>query len=172
MKSHLIIGLMMLSALGMLITPHISYNPSSATIIHGCLAVDIELTIDYGNTTQQVFSNQIGVTVFDILNQTSVVTFTQYAYGKFITSINGVENNANNNGRYWQYWVNDELAPVAADNYLLTDGDQVLWKYLASETTPTTPPVPGPELLLGLGLIVLIGVVTVVAASIIYLKIR
>jgi hypothetical protein len=172
MKTHLFHGLLLLSALSILFTPNASYNPQTTATIHGSLAIDIEFTIDYGNTTQHVFSDQAGATVFDILNQTSTVTFTQYPYGKFITSINGVENNADNNGRYWQYWVNDELAPVAADTYLLTDGDQVLWKYLAPETTPTTPTGPSPELILGFGLIVFVGIVTVVAASIIYLKIR
>ncbi|MFX1566544.1 MAG: DUF4430 domain-containing protein [Promethearchaeota archaeon] len=172
MKNHLFLGLLILSTLSILITPNASDYPQAMVTIHGSLAIDIELTIDYGNTTQQFFSGQVGATVFDILNQTSNVTFTQYPYGKFITSINGIENNANNNGRYWQYWVNDELAPVAADNYFLTDGDQVLWKYLAPETIPTTPTGPSPELMLGLGLIIFIGVVTVIAASIIYLKIR
>ncbi|MDO8055237.1 MAG: DUF4430 domain-containing protein, partial [Candidatus Hermodarchaeota archaeon] len=105
----------------------------------GKAAANIELTIDYGNSTQQVFPNLSGDTVFDILNQTATVVFTQYAYGKFITSINGVDNNEGENGRYWQYWVNDELAPVAADNYVLVESDQVLWKYCAPETTPATP---------------------------------
>ena len=135
-------------------------------------AANIELTIDYGNTTQQVFLNLSGDTVFDILNQTSTVVFIQYAYGKFITSINGVDNDAGENGRYWQYWVNGELAPVAADNYVLAEGDQVLWKYCAPETIPTTPSTISPELLMGFGIIGAVGLIVICSAIIVYFKIR
>jgi hypothetical protein len=132
----------------------------------------VEQTIDYGNSTQNLFQSLTGVTVFDVLNETTIVVFTQYPYGKFIISINGVENNANDNGYYWQYWVNDELAPVAADSYILADGDQILWKYCAPENTLTTPPTPDPELILGLGIIFAVGTIVVIAAAITYLKIR
>jgi hypothetical protein len=135
-------------------------------------ATNVELTIDYGNSTQQVFPNLSGDTVFDILNQTATVTFIQYAYGKFITSINDIENNASENGRYWQYWVNEELAPVAADNYILAEGDQVLWRYCAPETTPTTPPTINPELLIGFGIIGAMGLIVVCSAVIVYFKVR
>ena len=136
------------------------------------IASNIEMTIDFGNSTQLVFPNLSGDTVFDILNQTTTVVFTQYAYGKFITSINGVENNADANGHYWQYWVNGELAPIAADNYMLADDDQVLWKYCAPETTPTTPLTISPELILGLGIIGAVGIIIVSSAIIVYFKIR
>lgn len=138
----------------------------------GKFAANVELIIDYGNSTQQVFQNLSGNTVFDILNQTTIVVFTQHAYGKFITSINGVDNNANANGHYWQYWVNDELAPVAADNFILADGDQVLWKYCAPETTHTTPLPLTPELLVGLGIIGAVGIIVASSAVIVYFKIR
>jgi hypothetical protein len=140
--------------------------------IPGKLASNIELTIDYGNSTQEVFPSLSGDTVFEILNHTTTVIFVQFTYGKFVTSINGVDNNADGNGRYWQYWVNDELAPVAADNYVITDGDQVLWKYCAPETTPTTPPPISPELLLGLGVIGAVGIIVASSAVIVYFKIR
>jgi hypothetical protein len=139
---------------------------------HEALASSVALTIDYGNSTQQVFSNLSGNTVFDILNQTAKVTFSQYMYGKFVVSINDVENNANNNGHYWQYWVNNELAPIAADNYVLSDDDQVLWKYCAPEVTPTTSPTLNLELVLGIGIIGVVGVIVVIAVAIIYLKMR
>jgi len=85
-------------------------------------AVDVELTIDYGNSTSQVFTGLSGVTVFDVLNSTANITYTQYPFGVFIESINGVANNADNRGYYWQYWVNGHLAPVSADHYILSDG--------------------------------------------------
>ena len=149
------------------------YSSSSADVRSpGKFAANVELVIDYGNSTQQVFPNLSGNTVFEILNQTASVVFTQHAYGKFITSINGVENNAYANGHYWQYWVNDELAPVAADNYILAYGDQVLWKYCAPETPHTTPLPLNLELLVGLGIIGIVGIIIASSAVIVYFKIR
>lgn len=115
-------------------------------------AIGVQLTIDYANSTQEEFTNLTGVTAFDVLNQTATVTFTQFAYGKFIEAINGVVNNADNNGHYWQYWVNDELAPVAADNYALSDNDHVFWKYCAPEEPPIQPPATTPDFLIGIGI--------------------
>jgi hypothetical protein len=150
----------------------INRTSSAAIPIHESLAMNIELTIDYGNSTRQVFQNLLGPTVFDVLNQTTTVTFTQFPYGKFIDSINAVENNANNNGYHWQYWVNDDLGPVSADNYELSDNDHVLWKYCAPEITSPIPTSPGPELLLGIGIICVLVAIVVVAASFVYFKMR
>ncbi len=172
MKNLAIFGLLIFSLCCFTATTNVNLTSSTNIENHLILASNIEQTIDYGNSTQQAFHDLAGVTVFDVLNETTIVVFTQYLYGKFITSINGVENNANDNGFYWQYWVNDNLAPVAADNYVLSDGDQILWKYCAPENTPTASPPPGPELIFGLGIILAIGVIVVIAATIIYLKLR
>ena len=169
---HLLKGLLIICLFGFVVNLSFHSSPfanAKSPVRH---ALNLSQTIDYGNSTQHTFSDLSGETVFDILNQTATVTFTQYLYGKFITAINGVENNANNSGRYWQYWVNVELAPVAAENYILSDGDQVLWKYCAPESTPTTPPPFNPEVFVGLGIIGVVGVMIVLAASIVYYKIR
>jgi hypothetical protein len=172
LKKQILHGLLVILLFCFMANTSVLLTSSATTKTHAALASYVNLTVDYGNTTQDMFSDLSGNTVFDILNQTTSVTFIQYAYGKFITSINGVENNANDNEYYWQYWVNNELAPVAADNYILSDSDQVLWKYCAPEITPTTPPTPGPEILLGVGIIGAVGVIVIIAASIVYLKIR
>jgi hypothetical protein len=171
LKKPVVLGLLTLSLFCLIATTNVPLT-SANTNRHQLLASNVEQIIDYGNSTQALFQSLAGVTVFDILNGTTVVVFTQYAYGKFVTSINGVENNANDNGFYWQYWVNGELAPVAADSYILADGDKILWKYCAPENAPTTPPTPGPELIFGLGIIFTVGTIVVIAATITYLKIR
>ncbi len=135
-------------------------------------AMNIELVIDYGNTTQTAFSNLVASTAFDVLNQSASVTYIQYAYGKFVISINGVANNDNNNGFFWQYWVNDILAPVAADNYILTNGDHVLWRYSAPEEIPNPPPTLNPDLLIGLTAIGAVGGITAIALILIFYKRR
>lgn len=136
------------------------------------MASNVELTIDYGNSSQHVYSDLSGLTVFDILNQTAPVTFIEFAYGKFVISINGVENNANQNGFYWQYWVNDELAPIAADNYVLSDDDQVLWKYCAPEETSTPPPTINPDMVLGVALVAFFSIFIILLALFVSRRMR
>ena len=172
LKKHILIGALILSLALIFVNVCDQKTASTHFGTHKTYALSVELTIDYGNSTQRVFSSLSGNTVFDILNETASVRFTQFVFGKFVTAINGVENDANGNGYFWQYWVNDELAPIAADNYVLSDGDQVLWKYCAPETTPTTTPAPDNELLLGIGVIVAIGIIVAIAASVVYFKLR
>ncbi len=172
LKKQAIYGVLLLSLI-FLITNTTTANTSSSSFeTYEWVASNLEQTIDYGNSTQTVFSNLSGITAFDILNQTTLVTFIQFAYGKFIQSINGVENNADNNGYYWQYWVNDYLAPVAADNYVLSDGDHVLWKYCAPEHTTTPSPTINPELIVVFGIIGAIGVIVLIASIWAYIKLR
>lgn len=136
------------------------------------MASNVELTIDYGNSSESIYSDLSGLTVFDILNQTTAVTFIEFAYGKFVISINGVENNANQNGFYWQYWVNDELAPIAADNYVLSDDDQILWKYCAPEETSTPPPTVNPDMVLGVGLVAFVSIFIILLALFVSRRMR
>ena len=57
----------------------------------------------------------------------------------FLTAIDGVAGNQNDNGRYWCYYVNGALAPVAFNSYVLQDGDSVAWDYLpASNGCPAS----------------------------------
>lgn len=48
-------------------------------------------------------------------------------YGVFVESIAGVKNG--DDGKYWQYYVNDVLGDVAADNKILKEGDSVEWRF-------------------------------------------
>jgi hypothetical protein len=126
---------------------------TSLTISLERAAENIELVIDYGNSTQQVFSGLSGTTAFDALNKSASIAYIEHSFGRFVTSINGVANNANGNGRYWQFWVNDELAPIATDFYELADGDQILWKYCSPENASTGSPLGNPGLWVALILI-------------------
>ena len=85
-----------------------------------------------------MFNDVSGASAFDVLDQIADVTYRQHVFGIFVDSINGIQNNAEGNGYFWQYWVNGGLGPIAADNLLLNDGDRVLWKYCAPENPSTT----------------------------------
>ena len=51
---------------------------------------------------------------------------TYVGMGKFIISINGIENKGNQN---WIYYVNDKKASIGISNYKINPGDTVSWKY-------------------------------------------
>lgn len=96
--------------------------------------ISVDLIIDYGDGDLQHFTDEVmwrGGTVFDLLLSMerrygiSVETRDFPGVGVFIEGIHGVRNT---NSSYWQYWVNGEYAQKGADNYILEDGDAVLWK--------------------------------------------
>jgi len=47
--------------------------------------------------------------------------------GVFITQIGEKKNGQD--GKYWQYFINDQYAQVGASNYILKPGDIVEWKF-------------------------------------------
>ncbi len=72
-------------------------------------------------------------TVFDALksvakeNNIELSYNNNYNWGVFVESIGKVKNG--DNGKYWQYYVNDVLGDVAADKKILKEGDEVEWKF-------------------------------------------
>jgi hypothetical protein len=104
-------------------------------------AEGITLKIDFGNETVLTFTDLNGTTALDVTE--SVVSVEKEWYGDlvYVTSVAGVPNNAVN-GLYWQYWVNNELAPVAANKYNLKENDVVSWRRLSREETTSTSTIP------------------------------
>lgn len=100
-------------------------------------AEEISLEIDFGNETVLTFMNLNGTNALDVTE--SVVSVEKEWYGDFVyvTAVAGVPNDAEN-GLFWQYWVNNELAPVAANKYNLEQNDVVTWRRLSGEGTTTT----------------------------------
>jgi len=65
------------------------------------------------------------------LGRVATVEYKEYAgMGKIITSIDGV---AMNDTYSWLYFVNDKLAMVSIDNYLLTEDSSITFKYLSNK---------------------------------------
>lgn len=81
-----------------------------------------------------------GSTLLDATESVAEVNYTVYpGMGAFITSINGVKNEK---PYYWMWWTWNPstgwtLGPVAADKYVLSAGETVLWYY---EDTSKYPP--------------------------------
>ncbi len=112
----------------------------------GEVSISVNMAIDYGNGTRVWFNETtlpIGATVY---NATVEVANPEPdpKYGpSFITAINGVRQNENEN-KYWIWWIWDETqnkwapGPVADNEYALSNGQNVIW-YL--ENTSTWPPL-------------------------------
>ena len=102
----------------------------------------VSLMIDFHNGELSVF-NDIGLTegssVFDLLKTTLEREEIDFKYkdyggemGALLESINGVENNMED-GKYWQYWFNNEYAKVGASMQELKSGDVIEWKYIKGQ---------------------------------------
>jgi hypothetical protein len=100
-------------------------------------AIRVSLTLDFGEGNVKTFENiklKETTTVFDLLEQVTKEKNLEFSYknyldlGVFIESIDNVKNDSKTN-KWWQYWVNGELAQVGADNYQLKNRDTVEWKY-------------------------------------------
>jgi len=98
----------------------------------------VSYIIDKGNgniNSYQIFPSQ-NSTVFSLLEELAkrenfkVESKVYEGMGVFVESIDGVKNGTEN--KYWQYWVNGELPPVAADKKEVKKGDKVEWKFAPS----------------------------------------
>ncbi|MCH8987028.1 DUF4430 domain-containing protein [Patescibacteria group bacterium] len=101
--------------------------------------ISVDITFDYGNGLPgqgdvQAFVGEAlfaGDTVLDLLysleEEQGIIIETRNfpGLGRFIEAIHGVHST---NNSYWQYWVNDEYAKVGAGQYILQDGDKIIWR--------------------------------------------
>ncbi len=95
---------------------------------------EVVLVIDDGEKEQKSFNAEFnkGITAFDLLknkaeeSNLNLKTKT-YDIGIFIEAIGDKENGQD--GKYWLYYVNGELAQVAADKKELNPGDKVEFKF-------------------------------------------
>lgn len=77
-------------------------------------------------TTIVVVADQEGKTVFELLNEQYDIEYTEYDFGVFIESIEGV---AGDQGHFWSLYVNDELSPTGADQTTVSPDDMVEFRY-------------------------------------------
>lgn len=88
------------------------------------------------NNTKTLISystNKDGSTVFDALveygrtNNIEIKSSNDSRYGVFVESIGGIKNG--DEGKYWQYYVNNTLGDVAADKKAIGKNDVVEWRF-------------------------------------------
>ncbi len=106
---------------------------------HEIAATGLSLHLDFGNGTVLDFQDVEGTNVLNMTESVTEVEVIWYGDLVFVTSIAGTSNNESA-GLWWQYWVNDELGPVAANKYQVQDDDAVSWKRIPPEMESTDQP--------------------------------
>jgi hypothetical protein len=93
----------------------------------------VELVFDFGEGELSTYSASLDhqSTVFEVLNRVAEVNGLSLVkedsdFGVFVKEIAG---RANTKDSFWLYYVNGQMAEVAADKYELREGDLVEWKY-------------------------------------------
>ncbi len=99
---------------------------------HAQASSGIVVNIDFGNGTNVTYA---GLQASNVLNATQAIARIElnwYGDLAFVVSIDGVSNDAAQ-GLWWQYWVDGQLGPVAANKYQLQSNDSIQWRREPSE---------------------------------------
>jgi len=107
----------------------IQYQNSAPETGEEGIQISLELE-KLGETVGGQINVPVNSTVFDAVNQTYSVDYTEYDFGYFVTSIDGL---AQNETHSWLYYVNNESATTAVNNYVLDSGDNVTFRYTAQQ---------------------------------------
>ena len=111
-------------------------------------ATGISLSIDFGNGTVHEYTDLEGIHVFEVTNSTTSTEVDWYGEFVYVTAISGVRMNENTN-QFWQYRVNGELGGIAANAYVLEDGDSIEWYYTSNTSEVPTEPQFDYSLIIG-----------------------
>lgn len=87
-------------------------------------ATGIDLTIDFGNGTVVNYTGLSATNVYNLTTSLFDIDARWAGDRVYIDAIDGVFRDETHG---WQYWVNGNYATVAANLYILNDGDFVLW---------------------------------------------
>lgn len=150
-----------------IVTPSSTTADGSASN-HLPAASGITVTIEFGNGTEQSYSEVEGQTVLEATENVTSVDVDWYGNQAFVTSIAGVTNDAES-GLWWQYWVNSELGSVAANRQQLNDNDTVIWRRIPPAFSTPTQSSNDPSTLIALAILPVIGILLI---SIFYLRRR
>lgn len=133
----LILGIIMLAGVWLLFFQEFN-QPASI----GQVEIEIEkeikneatLTINSGEENIQIFESEFkqGTTAFDLLKnkaeETGLILETKvYDFGTLIETIGDQKNG--DEGKYWLYYINNEMPMVAVDKQELNPGDKVEFKF-------------------------------------------
>ncbi len=143
-RSWKVLSLLLLVWAVVATTLYVSTTISAEKMENQLITVNIGLKyrdgrIEWHNSTKV----PSGSTLLDATEVVANVNYTVYpGMGAFINSINGVRNEK---PYYWMWWTWNPsmgwtLGPVAADKYVLSNGETVLWYYEDTSKYPPTKP--------------------------------
>ena len=93
--------------------------------------VSISITIDTTGANGTIMR-----TAYDAVVQVmgaDAVNAQDSQYGKNVTAIGGVAQGEHGSGSGWMYDINGTLESVSSDQYMLTDGDALVWFYVTGD---------------------------------------
>jgi hypothetical protein len=126
------------------------YNDLATRVAGTPITVNVGINYADGRPTQWFNDTQtrLGASLYDVMQQLGwqmeVRTFPSVP-GVFIDAINGVRNR-DDTGTYWIYWYSTTFGlsegPLAADKYLVSQGEAFIWYYSTFDATTgqSTPP--------------------------------
>jgi hypothetical protein len=100
--------------------------------------ISASLTLEFSPNKIDTYSDlqlKQPVTVFDTLEKVAGdngidLATKEYDFGVLVESIGGIKNSQD---QAWIYFVNDQAGEVASDQYELSDGDMIEWRYIEPE---------------------------------------
>jgi hypothetical protein len=97
--------------------------------------ISITQSIVFGQDNTKEFSMNVSKdtpVLFALLDTGSLeIEVKEYSFGSMVESIDGYQNGTDE--KYWVYTVNEQKAEVGAGEYILSDGDSVVWEFKAYE---------------------------------------
>ncbi len=61
-------------------------------------------------------------TVGDALSDLGLIEGEEGAYGLYVKAVNGIKADYDTDGKYWAFYIDDELAPTGADSTAIEEG--------------------------------------------------
>jgi len=109
----------------------------SCLLMLSCSTQDTTDQMNAEGTNEQAISHPVdslvvdltgedSISVFDLLTASHEVDYQKSAMGVFVTAIDSVENGG---GCFWIYSVNDSMAQIGCDKYIISDNDVVKWHF-------------------------------------------
>ncbi len=96
----------------------------------GLLGVIVSVNNGSGVVSKTVYVKN-GSTAFDAFKAAANLSYTMHpVYGIYVTGINGLLEDSKT-GKYWQYYVDGQLAPVGVSSFLLTKNVSLEFRYEA-----------------------------------------
>lgn len=114
----------------------------------GEVSFSVNLGVDYGNGTRTWYNDTVipvGATVYNATKSVATVEPDPKIGPSFIIAINGARQDGSQS-MYWIWWIWDQtehkwtVGPVANNEYVLSDGQTVIWYYENTSVWPFSSP--------------------------------